>query len=87
MKMWMYRLIPQRMNYTLANQDGDRKDKSISDTSPTIGSMSHTLIASTFITDFNFKAILKRLFQQLTNIKLLNQSSSSQNTTQPSSLG
>ena len=46
---------------TLLTQDGDRKDMSISDASPMMGHMSHTLTASTSKTDFTFKVILKEL--------------------------
>ena len=50
---------------TLPTQNGDRKDKSISDTSSTTGYISHTLTFSIPITDFTYKAILKELVQLL----------------------
>ena len=48
-------------------KDGGRKDMPVSDISPTIGCMSHTLIASTLITHLTFKAILKELVSLATN--------------------
>ena len=46
---------------SLPSQGVDRNDKSIYDTSSTIGHICHTLTASTSITDFTFKVISKKL--------------------------
>ena len=45
----------------MPSQDNDRKDKSPSDPSPTIGHISHTLTASMSRTDYTFNVILKNL--------------------------
>ena len=70
--MWRYRTLPQILQHYLTTQDGDRKDKSITDTSPTIGCISYTLTTSTSITDFTSKTILKELDAlAITNCRVL----------------
>ena len=51
----------------LLGQDGNKNNKSLSENIPTIGHMNYTVMASTPITDFTIKAILKELISSTIN--------------------